>query len=50
MKYFDFKIYVSRQIIKFIIIMNKKFLKVAYEVLKALVYALGGFFGGNAIM
>lgn len=36
--------------LKLVIIMNKNFVKIVFEILKAIVYALGGFFGGNALM
>lgn len=44
------RIYHSNSIIKILFIMEKSTMKIIYEIVKAIVYALGGFFGGNALM
>jgi len=50
MEHFRFIFFSSKCFIKFILVMSKKTVKVIFEVLKAIVYALSGFFGGNALM
>ena len=47
---FKFLVFDDSIHLKFLCIMNKKVLTVIYEILKAVIYALGGFFGGNALM
>lgn len=50
MKRLSFEFFESRFYYKFVVIMEKKTSKILVEVVKAVLYALLGLLGGNAVM